>query len=199
MRADILSAGLGLCALTVLSGCSSSNYASRAYEKTAVFGETREVVRRNGEPAYQFPYRDGIVTYLPARGSFWEKSADPVRPPRKTVAGAGADSLLSDRLPHGCLVFACARAETLRESPSSGATRAQAIAFQRTDGSGHAFAVYDRDGATWAEDDRGYRVKVDRWKDRSPEEALRLSKQFSVQTHPANFPKPASARFVGDF
>jgi len=195
---NFLSAGLGLFAVALLPGCAKSDFASQAYEKTAVFGQTRALTRRGNELAYQFAFRDGIVTYLPSRGSYWEKSANFEAPP-ETSAGAGTLPALSDRLPHGCLVFACSRAETLRRDPASGAARPQAVSFQRTDGSGHAFVVYDLRGTTWAEDDRGYRVKVDHWTDRNPRQALALAREFSSQTHPANYPKPANAEFVGEY
>lgn len=184
-------------ALVPLSGFAGPNPANVAYDRTPIFGASREVVRSTEGYVYNFPYRGGRVTYVPAKGSYWEKADG------KTSSGtvsAGAPTLsLNSRLPHGCLVFACARAEEVRAGSTPGASRSQAVAFQRTDGSGHAFVIYSLHGKTIAEDDRGYRVTVPDWNGRSQTEALRIARAFSNQTHPANFPQPANAKFIGEY
>lgn len=187
-------ASLGLVAL--LSGAGCVEHAFVAYEKTGIFGDAREVVRDGGGYALRFPYRGGVVTYHPAEGSSWKAEAadgDSLG----SVGGSASPALFSARLPHGCLVFACARAEEIRAKAMPEATKSQAVAFKRSDGSGHAFVVYEGPDGVMGEDDRGYRVKLAEWRNRSAGEALRLSRQFSVLTHPAGFPAPVSAEFIG--
>lgn len=174
--------------------------AFQAYEATPIFGENREVIKMGKRYAYCFPYRNGTITYRPRSGASWVKTST-----GETVANVGnspsprGSSDAAHGLPNSCLVFACAKAEEIRYGLFPRKSKSQVISFRRSDGSGHAFVVFIQNGLAYAEDDRGFVVPVSYWQDRSPAEALRISRDFSVQTHPANFPSPCKASFVGEY
>lgn len=173
-----------------------ANQAFRAFDATPIFGEMREVVREGNQYTYKFPYRGGTVSYRPKSGADWKKEGSLTS--REVAGSARALGNSYPTLPNGCMVFACARAEEMRRIPSAG-TRSQVIAYKRFDGSGHAFVVYQKGGRSLAEDDRGYRLEVPAWKTRTPAEALSIAEYFQTRTHPASFPAPIRASFVGEF
>jgi hypothetical protein len=174
-----------------------ANQAFRAYDATPIFGDMREVVREGNKYTYRFPYRGGTVSYRPKVGADWKKEGS-LTSSREVAGSARAIGNSFPTLPNGCMVFACARAEEMRRIPSRG-SRSQVIAYKRFDGSGHAFVVYEKDGKSFAEDDRGYRLQIPSWKARTAAEALALSEYFQQRTHPASFPAPIRASFVGEF
>jgi hypothetical protein len=183
--------------LTLLSPLAlQANVAFRAYDATPIFGEAREVVRENNRYTYRFPYRGGTVSYRPKIGADWKKEGGTA--PESLAGSSRAVTHSYPILPNGCMVFACARAEEMRRIPSR-ATRSQVIAYKRLDGTGHAFVIYEKDGIYLAEDDRGCRLEVPAWKSRTPAEALAIAGYFQQRTHPANFPVPVRATFVGEY
>lgn len=184
---------LSLLLLSLLAGC--ANPAFQAYEATPIFGESREVVHTNNQYTYQFAYRGGTVTYNPATGAEWK---DDARQDSRTDGTMGSGKKAAS-LPNGCLVFACARAEEIRRTSPAQRPRSQVIGYTRADGTGHAFVLFEEAGAALAEDDRGCRLTVPAWKTRSAEEALALAKTFQRLTHPADFPDPIRASFIGTF
>lgn len=173
-----------------------ANQAFRAFDATPIFGEMREVVREGNQYTYKFPYRGGTVSYRPKSGADWKKEGSLTS--REVAGSARALGNSFPTLSNGCMVFACARAEEMRRIPSAG-SRSQVIAYKRFDGSGHAFVVYEKNGKSLAEDDRGYRLQVPAWKSRTPAEALAIAEYFQSRTHPANFPTPIRASFVGEY
>lgn len=179
--------------LSLLAGC--ANPAFQAYEATPIFGDSREVIRANDQYTYQFAYRGGTVTYTPATGAEWR---DDARMDSRIDAAMGSGKKATS-LPNGCLVFACARAEEMRRSAPTPPPRSQVIGYTRADGTGHAFVLFEEAGAVLAEDDRGYRLTMPAWKTRSLAEALGLAKTFQRLTHPADFPAPIRASFIGTF
>lgn len=178
----------------------AADAAFRAYEATPIFGESREVIRQGERFVYCFPYRNGTITYRPRSGASWAKT-----PTGERVANVGVgpaskqSSTAAARLPNSCLVFACAKAEEISYSLHPRKSQSQVISFRRADGSGHAFVVFRQNGLAYAEDDRGYVVPVSFWQERTSAEALRIAREFSVQTHPANFPSPCKAVFIGEY
>jgi len=171
-----------------------ANPAFRAFDATPIFGDSREVVRENNHFTYRFTYRGGTVTYRPKIGADWKKDGTTI----ESVAGTQGASRAYPVFPNGCMVFACARAEEIRRNPALG-TRSQVIGYKRSDGTGHAFVMYEKGGAMFAEDDRGCKLTIPAWKGRTPSEALRMAALFQSRTHPANFPAPVRASFIGDY
>lgn len=177
----------------------SADDAFQAYDATPIFGDSREVIKIGKRYAYCFPYRNGTITYRPKSGASWVKaSGESARNIGNNPSVRGSSSAAQE-LPNSCLVFACAKAEEIRYGLFPRKSKSQVISFRRSDGSGHAFVVFIQNGLAYAEDDRGFVVPVSYWQDRSPAEALRISRDFSVQTHPANFPSPCKASFVGEY
>jgi hypothetical protein len=179
----------------VLPFAAHANPAFRAFDATPIFGESREVIRENNHFSYRFAFRGGTVTYRPKIGAEWKKESSSSADSAAGVPGAGRPYPV---FPNGCMVFACARAEEIRRNPSLG-TRSQVIGYKRSDGTGHAFVLYEKGGAVYAEDDRGLKVKIPGWKSRTAAEALGIATLFQGRTHPAHFPAPVRASFIGEF
>jgi len=193
---SLVSAFLGL-----VSTAEAKDAAFTAYDATPIFGENREVVRKGDRFVYCFPFRNGMITYRPKSGASWVKTSTGER---VSNIGSGSsatakNSSAAARLPNSCLVFACAKAEEISYGLHPRKSQSQVISFRRVDGTGHAFVVFRQNGLAYAEDDRGFIVPVSLWQDRSPAEALRIARDFSAQTHPANFPSPCKAAFIGEY
>lgn len=194
----ILSSFLGLA-----TNAEAKDAAFTAYDATPIFGENREVLRKGDRFVYCFPFRNGMITYRPRSGASWVKASTGER---MSNIGSGTvptpstkSSSAAARLPNSCLVFACAKAEEISYGLHPRKSQSQVVSFRRPDGSGHAFVVFRQNGLAYAEDDRGFIVPVSLWQDRSPAEALRIARDFSIQTHPANFPSPCKAAFIGEY
>lgn len=172
-----------------------ANPAFRAFDATPIFGDSREVIRENNNFSYRFTYRGGTVTYRPKMGAEWKKDGAAAS---DSVAGVKGVNRNYPVFPNGCMVFACARAEEMRRNPALG-IRSQVIGYKRADESGHAFVVYEKGGRWFAEDDRGYKLSMPAWKNRTPEQALDIAKRFQSQTHPASSAAPVRASFIGVF
>lgn len=188
----------------LLAGAMQAGAADRAfqaYDATPIFGEDREVVRMGGQYVYRFPFRNGMVTYRPQVGAAWVKSSGDDSVGRIAAAPSENSAAAASRLPNSCLVFACARAEEIRLGVGRDRlkTNSQVISFRREDGTGHAFVVYQKNGQSFGEDDRGLTVPISAWQNRGGSEALRIAREFSVQTHPAGYSSPCQASFVGQY
>ncbi len=171
------------------SGCADPAF--QAYQATPVFGNSRGIVHSGHASQYQFHYRGGLVTYDAWRGSFWSMDR------RHQPVGRALEPGQIPWFPNGCMVYACMRAEEMRMGWQPG-KRAQVIAYNRWNGCGHAFVVYDLPGVgTFGEDDLGRRVRLPSWKARRPEEALRLAKLFCQRTNTRSCFYPKDASFIG--
>jgi len=173
--------------------------AFEAYDATPIFGENREVIQKGDKFVYCFPYRNGTITYRPRSGASWVKASTGEKVANVGVGPAVRSSSAAAQLPNSCLVFACAKAEEIRYGLHPRKNQSQVISFRRTDGTGHAFVVFRQNGLAYAEDDRGFIVPVSLWQNRTSAEALRIARDFSIQTHPANFPSPCKAAFIGEY
>lgn len=181
---------VALLAMATLASC--ANPAFEAWNATAVFGESREVFKDGGDFIYRFNFRGGTVNYRPDQGAQWIPAAG-CRGSATYSAGPAPTSL-----PNGCLVYACARAEQIRLQSSRGETRSQVIGYTRSDGSGHAFIIYQKDGMPMAEDNSGARTAMPSPIGRSSAEALCLAELFQKRTQSTGS-APIRASFVGRY
>jgi hypothetical protein len=181
------------CVLSIaalLTGCASPAF--QAYNATPIFGKSREVLKDRSDFAYRFTFRGGTVTYRPDQGAQWFPKGGRSR--GETFSGGHS----SAALPNGCLVYACARAEQIRLRPAKGESRSQVVGYKRSDGSGHAFVLFEKEGIPLAEDNSGTRAVMPHPLGRSSAEALCMATLFQRRARLGGS-EPVQASFVGRY